>query len=280
MNASLIPPFPLASEHGDKPRRSYIASQAPLPHTLSTFYHQLMQHDVGLVVNLTPFQERGRTKAHEYWPLAWGESFVTEKAVGEDGKEEPGSMRYRVRQQAEPVVLDENLAATGYSLGVERQQGQAPTTTPSPYRLTLLHVTSWADFGDYSAHVFDRLLSLIERKADEKPLAPVWVHCSAVSAVRCAIVAGALTFPSVQGVGRSGTVIAGLLARDLGPRAVRDMLCLDQVPPTTTLVAEAALAGAHKLIDHARRYRPKMVQTPDQIGMVASLVGHLLQQDE
>lgn len=82
-----------------------------------------------------------------------------------------------------------------------------------------------------------------------------------------------------QGVGRSGTVIGGLLAKDIGPVALRKLLHMDGPPRTPSLAVESAIQGARLLIDHERRYRPKMVQTPLQFGMVAGVVGSVLQEN-
>lgn len=120
----------------------------------------------------------------------------------------------------------------------------------------LLHITSWPDFGAFSSSVFTKLLNLIEETANGRE-GPLWIHCSA-------------------GIGRSGTVIATLLAKDLGSSLPSAM---DLKPWTTpSLLAENALKAALKMVDHERKYRPKMIQTADQLGMVASVIGDLLQQ--
>lgn len=248
LNASLIPPFP-SNQHETKRKTTFIASQAPLPHTLATFYEKVIQSKTKLIINLTPFRERGRTKADEYWPLQQGQVFKTATSIDES------IGQYSVRQTNKSVVLDEKLQATLYFLEVKSQKGN-----DSPYELAVLHVTSWADFGNYPEEVFDRLLNIInEQNAmlsyNSSPDLPIWVHCSA-------------------GVGRSGTVIAALMARELD---VRDLQLSISSPFTTPAqLMEASIEGATKLIDHERKYRPRMVQTGEQFEMVAVVVAKQL----
>ncbi|PWN32071.1 phosphatases II [Meira miltonrushii] len=243
LNASLIPPFPSNQQEG-KRKTSFIASQAPLPHTLNTFYEKIIQSKTKLVVNLTPFRERGRTKADEYWPLQQEQVFNT--ATGSD--ESIG--QYSIRQTSESTLLDEKLQATLYSLEIKSQNGYNP-----PYELAVLHVTSWADFGNYPEDVFDRLLNIInEQHGKLSATSPIWVHCSA-------------------GVGRSGTVIAALMARESD---VKDLQLSISSLTTPAQVMEASIEGATKLIDHERRYRPRMVQTGEQFEMVAVVIAKQL----
>lgn len=239
LNASVIPPFP-TSGHAD--RRSYIASQAPLPHTLPIFYANLIARKVSLVVNLTAFTEHGRVKSDEYWPMKKGQ-------VWESGP-------YRLQQRRDPQLISDatlTTSSTLYSLRLENKEKDKE----QQHDFALLHVTSWPDFGAFSSSVFAALLDLIDKTANKGQ--DIWVHCSA-------------------GIGRSGTVIAALLARDLGPQ-LASALQLGRLT-TPSMVVEGALQAAQKLVDHERRYRPKMVQTADQLGMVANAVGVLLQQRE
>jgi protein tyrosine phosphatase len=238
LNASLIPPYPFESSI-PAPRRSYIASQAPLPQTLPTFYSNIIQHKVSLIVNLSPFIEHGRVKADEYWPLKKNEVWDST----------PG---YQISPRQEPQRIGgEQWEAMQYQLRL------CDTTSENPdYDFALLHVTSWPDFGACSGDVFAKLLAIIDESATGE--GPMWIHCSA-------------------GIGRSGTVIAALLARDLGSSLIEAMQ-LKSPPSTPSLVREAALLAAKRLVDHERRYRPQMVQTADQLGMIASAVGTLLQQ--
>lgn len=48
----------------------YIATQGPLPDTTTDFWRMVQQESSHLVVMLTTVMERGRTKCHQYWPVA------------------------------------------------------------------------------------------------------------------------------------------------------------------------------------------------------------------
>ncbi|UZJ55902.1 hypothetical protein CBS101457_005222 [Exobasidium rhododendri] len=239
LNASLIPPYPCDD---CPPRRSYIAGQAPLPHTFSTFYASMMENKVPLIVNLSAFNEHGHVKADQYWPMKKNESW--DATVG-----------YRIEHREDPKTIGDYRSdlcqATQYQLRLYKEE-----ETPQEWDFSLLHVTSWPDFGAFSSAVFAKLLDMIEEVGEEKQ-GPMWIHCSA-------------------GIGRSGTVIASLLARDLGSCLMKAMK-LDSVS-TPSLLGLGAIKAAERLVDHERRYRPKMVQTADQLGMIANVAGCLLQQ--
>lgn len=212
-----------------------------------------MQYSIGLIVNLSPFKEHGRVKAHEYWPLEPDTTFVTEK--------DASGTSYEVYLESAPESLYEQPEVQRYEVTVKRHagEGQAKAADAEAHRLIILHVTSWADFGRFDEKVFAKLLDTVAEEAKRLGDSPVWVHCSA-------------------GVGRSGTVIGGLLAHDLGPDGLRRALGLSDAPATPDQVTDAAIDGAHRIVDHERRYRPLMVQTPEQLGMVAAVVGNLVQQ--
>ncbi|KAK0549677.1 tyrosine protein phosphatase 1 [Tilletia horrida] len=61
LNASYISAFPSSSQ-------TYIASQAPLSHTIPTFLAHLCAQGVKALVMLTPLTEQGKKKAEPYWP--------------------------------------------------------------------------------------------------------------------------------------------------------------------------------------------------------------------
>lgn len=241
LNASLIPPFPY--DEGP-PRRSYISSQAPLPHTLPTFYRSIIAQKVPLIVNLSAFLEHGRVKADQYWPTQAGEVWNTVPCFTIKHKRDPETIGEQHRGHWE---------ATSYHLTID---GEADGSKVQ-HDFELLHVTCWPDFGSFSNQVFEQLLEIIARTTNEKD--PIWVHCSA-------------------GIGRSGTVVAALLAQDLGPDLAKAMKLGSLTTPT--LLSEAALKSAARLVDHERRYRPKMVQTADQLGMITNAVGAILQRHQ
>lgn len=247
LNASLIPPFLSDQSESGKRKTRFIASQAPLQHTFSKFYQKVIQSNARLIINLTPFHEHGRTKSEEYWPLKQDQIF---KTTAERGIE--SQMQYSIRQTDKSVNLDEKLQATLYSLEASDQTSNAERN--SPFQFFILHITSWVDFGNYPEDVFDRLLNIINEQHAKisqrfpSDPSPIWVHCSA-------------------GVGRSGTVIAALMARELD----KNDLHLSDLTTSDQLV-EASIEGASKLIDHERRCRPRMVQTVEQFEMVAVVV--------
>lgn len=48
----------------------YIATQGPLPNTVTDFWRMVQQESSHLIVMLTTVMERGRPKCHQYWPSA------------------------------------------------------------------------------------------------------------------------------------------------------------------------------------------------------------------
>lgn len=46
----------------------YIATQAPLPNTLSDFWQMVWEQEVHVIAMLTALEEAGKTKCHMYWP--------------------------------------------------------------------------------------------------------------------------------------------------------------------------------------------------------------------
>lgn len=72
LNASTIPPLVWAPQKDIKTLQPFVASQAPLPNTFSTFWHHFLSSGARLLVNLTPvYDAYGMTKvrkSHQYWP--------------------------------------------------------------------------------------------------------------------------------------------------------------------------------------------------------------------
>lgn len=158
---------------------------------------------------------------------------------------------YTVQLDGSPQTLYEGLDAKSYSLKVQSDDGK------SSHSLRLLHITSWADFGEVDEKVFGTLLDMVLREAGSSTC-PIWTHCSA-------------------GIGRSGTVIGGLLARDLGEEGLRHLKAPDVSDVSAKTPAEVAILAATRIVDHERQYRPGMVQTPAQLAMVVKVVAGILQ---
>jgi len=73
----------------DDSEKKYIATQAPLPHTMADFWGMIWDQDVHIIVMLTNLSEGGRVKAHAYWPQQASKQygdifvcFVSEKEFG------------------------------------------------------------------------------------------------------------------------------------------------------------------------------------------------------
>ena len=160
---------------GASGKLEYIAAQAPLPFTLDDFWEMCWEHDVRVVLMLTPFEERKRKKAEPYFPLATADP---EMRMGDF------SVRCSVAQEVEDGLVLRRLSVRLGRTGEERT-------------VVHVHFTAWPDFGCVSD--FGGLLRLLDTVDDAlvkgfkeppvPPKAPLIVHCSA-------------------GIGRSGTYIA------------------------------------------------------------------------
>lgn len=242
--------------------RSYIASQAPIPSTFATFFAHIYANQISKIINLTPLVEHGVSKADAYWPSAGQRSLfvddgwtISRSSHDERiGDEVPGEWDVVKRN----LLID--VPPSARSLRATRASGSTPTSPeslPLRHELTMLHVCSWADFGSSGKVSFQRILNMIEGLEDKCDDAPLWLHCSA-------------------GVGRSGTVIASLMARDLARHGLLRAYASKQGANEGTPIEDMALQVAAGLVDHQRRYRPKMVQTPQQLAMVVDVVDHCL----
>ncbi|KDN42414.1 phosphatases II [Tilletiaria anomala UBC 951] len=246
LNASLIPPCPRSES-----LQAYIASQAPLPHTFDRFYSALFQQRAPLLINLTPLREKGRRKADQYWP-DWAAT---------DGQPiEVGDGWTVATTSEEPIETPfKDVDGDGWELvkrTLELRQTDAGGVTRKRHGLTLFHLTTWPDHGASSLEGYEHLLHLIQQEtwlaasrnaSSGAEVPPIWIHCSA-------------------GVGRTGTVIAGLMALEMQNRNQLGSKPLTQAG-CDHITAE--------LIAHLRRYRPRMVQGIKQAEMVSALIAKL-----
>lgn len=247
INASRIPAFVLPADKNSLPApaptsipQAFVATQAPLPHTFPRFFDHLTSDCVVLLINLTRCEENGVAKADRYWPEQIGGT----AAAGD----------WRVT-----LLACEDLPCGQLEVTRRRLLLSQPGTATS-HELTQLHITSWPDFGSTEPERYDQLLSLIQNEnqalntlhTTKQPMAsvppPIWCHCSA-------------------GIGRTGTVIAGLMALEYlahRPALPRTMSNEDREHNAE----ELALA----LISHMRAHRPGMVQGTAQATMIVRLI--------
>jgi protein-tyrosine phosphatase len=154
INASLlIPPFG---------RRSYIATQAPLPSTFLDFWKVIWEQNTRVVVMLTREVEMGRVKCHKYWTTA----------------QEPvldlGTVQVTFVSEYQPQ-------GGSASVLVRQMKLRRTYSTQEPERtITQLQYTGWPDFGvpEMPLEVL-QLIELADAHSMPASAGPMMVHCSA-----------------------------------------------------------------------------------------------------
>lgn len=53
---------------GWRNKKSFIATQGPLPATVQDFWRMIWQENCGVIINATQLEEDGKVKCHKYWP--------------------------------------------------------------------------------------------------------------------------------------------------------------------------------------------------------------------
>ena len=250
LNAAYIPPFHPTSS-------SFIVSQAPLPETFGAFYTHMVEQRVRVLVNLTPLVEKGRLKAHPYWPMsADGQAEHARQLVLDDGRRVTCESEHKIALQQTHTTLVRRVLHI--DSGSTSSQG-----TRAGWRVTQFHLTSWPDHGVFPTSLLLQLMHEIQAvtlsKDDAAP--PMWIHCSA-------------------GVGRSGTLAAALIAKAAIHVASHTATehAPDDAQPTSQIQHNTAAQLWDlpvRIVEHLRRYRARMVQTLDQFEAVYEIVAEL-----
>ena len=252
-----------------------IATQAPLPSTTHEFLSIIAgihsplippgepsakSTRVRTIVQLTPYFESGRQKAHPYFPFERGESGVIYPA--KETSELPPLKLTLVKVE---VIESANCVACTVSIAPISAEGGA---MPAVLFRHLLY-GAWPDNGvpepDDRASLLsfielvDRTnkdLSGLEANADVEP--PIMVHCSA-------------------GIGRTGSFIAlcsllrsnGLLSKPSPHTAERAPLPQSPLGP---LPESISWDDVGQEIDSLREQRPGMVQRPEQALLIYEIL--------
>ncbi|KAK3811741.1 MAG: protein-tyrosine phosphatase-like protein [Linnemannia elongata] len=154
INASFLTP-PLS-------RKSYIATQGPLPSTFQDFWKTAWEQNSRVVVMLTREQEMGRIKCHQYWPSS------------QHPLMEVGSMRVSFVNEFLP---DPTIG----TILVRQMKLQHIRRPDEPARsITQIQYTGWPDFGvpETPLEVL-RVIQLANEHNVPASAGPMIVHCSA-----------------------------------------------------------------------------------------------------
>ncbi|KAL7416685.1 protein-tyrosine phosphatase-like protein [Mrakia frigida] len=222
--------------------RRWVASQAPLPSTLPSFYTFLLTSpSLGLVVQLTNFIERGIQKAEPYLPTA---SSPVMKFPGAEGLEVKW-LRTEKRPQEGCEVTDLEISSEGGKMKKVVKhlwfQGWPDKGVPSDVGLLMKFMKLVEE-----TNVSFQPPSLPTSSSSSSP--PILVHCSA-------------------GVGRTGSFISISSLLRLLPlhRSNFPTPSQSSLGPLSKDVRNDPLAI---VIDHCREQRLMMVETKEQVDLV------------
>ncbi|KAI9454887.1 phosphatases II [Lactarius psammicola] len=255
-----------------------ISTQAPLPSTTHEFLSIIAgispvipPRELGsqftrvrTVVQLTPYFESGRQKAHPYFPFEPGESKVVHPS--EELSELPPLKLTLVK-----VEIIESAKCAVCTVAIAPISGEGPTNPAVVFRHLLYG--AWPDNGvpepgDQASllnfiKLVDRTnkdLSGLEATADVEP--PIMVHCSA-------------------GVGRTGSFIAlcsllrsnGLLSKP-NPHTAERAVVHPPLPqsPLGPLPESISWDEVIQEVDSLREQRPGMVQRPEQVLIIYEIL--------
>jgi len=194
INASLLPPL--------LPGCVYpaLATQAPLPSTMSDHWQLIWEQRVSIILMLTRTEEKGMTKAHVYWPEGETDSEGNLPTV----QHGPFSITLLHVHREQDIVIREMIV----SRDDEQVEGRASSDTPTMRHVKQLQFTGWPDFGtpdERSSDAFMKMFSLYrqmrsevqqqeeERRKEEEKKKSVSVTAASATAVSAAFSSTAAT---------------------------------------------------------------------------------------
>ena len=234
----------------------FIASQKPYKHEIAGFLNMIREKKVGVVLDLTKADENpDNAMDPSYYPIAENE----QRKVGANGhqiavicnrvkdcarqqhaarKKDVGlsSGKQRVKRPSKPALPTEQLTQQDLTIG----EGA------SRHKVKRLHFSGWPDKGMISC---DELVGLADRveAASIQVGGPILVHCKA-------------------GVGRTGTIMSFIAARERIATAMKDGKDCDP----GVIVRTAMEVVAQGRLDRG----PCFVQTQEQFGLVVDALLH------
>jgi protein tyrosine phosphatase len=148
INASQLP--------GPNDESKYIATQAPLPHTMTVFWEMVWEKGISLIVMLTKFIELknkcSKVKAHCYWP--------------DNGPVEFERIQITLIENEE---VNEHIHVRNFLI--------KNRDTDEIRNITHIHYTGWPDHGIPSST--DDFQELIRLSDEHRNDGPILAHCSA-----------------------------------------------------------------------------------------------------